>query len=178
MKLLETSVYLGPNVYALFPVIRFTLDLQELEQWPTMKLGAGFVEALVAALPLILPPVLWVLPAVAVGGALVVAMRAGTGEFSQPNGTLKVSLLQGNVPQDEKFSLAHLPEALAWTREQLLAAQGELVLGPETVIPLLPAQLDPAYWESLLAHFRGGRFREGLIHAVGEVGAVLRRLAQ
>ena len=51
MKLLETSVYLGPNVYALFPVIRFTLDLQELEQWPTMKLGAGFVEALVAALP-------------------------------------------------------------------------------------------------------------------------------
>jgi cyanophycin synthetase len=51
MKLLETSVYLGPNVYALFPVIRFTLDLQELEQWPTMKLGAGFVNALVAALP-------------------------------------------------------------------------------------------------------------------------------
>ncbi len=51
MKLLETSVYLGPNVYALFPVIRFTLDLQELEQWPTMRLGAGFVNALVAALP-------------------------------------------------------------------------------------------------------------------------------
>ena len=51
MKLLETSVYLGPNVYALFPVIRFTLDLQELEHWPTMKLGAGFVDALVAALP-------------------------------------------------------------------------------------------------------------------------------
>lgn len=51
MKLLETSVYLGPNVYALFPVIRFTLDLQELEQWPTMKLGKGFVDGLVAALP-------------------------------------------------------------------------------------------------------------------------------
>lgn len=35
------------------------------------------------------------------------------------------------------------------------------------------------YWdglvESVLAHFRGERFRDGLVHAVGEVGAVLRR---
>jgi putative membrane protein len=27
----------------------------------------------------------------------------------------------------------------------------------------------------VLTHFRGERFREGLVHAVGEVGAVLRR---
>lgn len=36
-----------------------------------------------------------------------------------------------------------------------------------------------AYWdglvESVLAHFRGQRFRDGLVHAVGEVGAVLRQ---
>ena len=36
-----------------------------------------------------------------------------------------------------------------------------------------------AYWDGLvevvLGHFRGARFREGLVHAVGEVGAVLRR---
>jgi uncharacterized membrane protein len=36
-----------------------------------------------------------------------------------------------------------------------------------------------AYWdglvESVLAHFRGERFRDGLVHAVGEVSAVLRR---
>ncbi len=51
MKLLESSVYLGPNIYALFPVIRFTLDLGEVEQWPTVKLGKGFTDALVAALP-------------------------------------------------------------------------------------------------------------------------------
>ena len=35
------------------------------------------------------------------------------------------------------------------------------------------------YWDELvevvLTHFRGERFREGLVHAVGEVGAVLRR---
>jgi uncharacterized membrane protein len=36
-----------------------------------------------------------------------------------------------------------------------------------------------AYWdglvEAVLTHFRGERFRDGLVHAVGEVGAVLRR---
>jgi uncharacterized membrane protein len=36
-----------------------------------------------------------------------------------------------------------------------------------------------AYWDGLvaavLAHFRDGRFRDGLAHAVGEVGAVLGR---
>jgi cyanophycin synthetase len=51
MKLLETSVYLGPSIYAHFPVIRLVVDLGELEQWPTMKLGRGFVDALLAALP-------------------------------------------------------------------------------------------------------------------------------
>ena len=51
MKLLETSVYLGPSLYAHFPVIRLTLDLRELERWPTMKLGPTFIDALLEALP-------------------------------------------------------------------------------------------------------------------------------
>jgi cyanophycin synthetase len=51
MKLLDTSVYLGPSVYAHFPVIRFTLDLGELEHWPTAKLGSDFIDGLLAALP-------------------------------------------------------------------------------------------------------------------------------
>jgi len=51
MKLLETSVYLGPSIYALFPVIRLGVDLAELEQWPTAKLGPAFVDGLLDALP-------------------------------------------------------------------------------------------------------------------------------
>jgi cyanophycin synthetase len=51
VKLLESSVYLGPSLYARFPVIRLTLDLGALEEWPTMKLGRGFVDALLEALP-------------------------------------------------------------------------------------------------------------------------------
>jgi cyanophycin synthetase len=51
MRILERSVFVGPSLYAHFPVIRLELDLAELEQWPTGRLGAGFVDGLVAALP-------------------------------------------------------------------------------------------------------------------------------
>ncbi len=51
MKIVDTSIYRGPNVYALFPVIRHTLDLGVLEDWPTGRLGSEFVDGLVAALP-------------------------------------------------------------------------------------------------------------------------------
>ena len=51
MKLLDSSVYLGPSIYAHFPVIRLTLDLGELEQWPSVRLGRGFIDALLEALP-------------------------------------------------------------------------------------------------------------------------------
>ena len=51
MKIVATSVYVGPNVYALFPVIRHTLELGPLEDWPTGRLGARFTEPLVEWLP-------------------------------------------------------------------------------------------------------------------------------
>jgi cyanophycin synthetase len=51
MRILERSVYVGPSLYAHFPVIRLELDLQALEAWPTGKLGEKYVDGLVAALP-------------------------------------------------------------------------------------------------------------------------------
>ena len=51
MKIVGTSIYRGPNVYALFPVIRHTVDLGVLEEWPTARLGDDFVDRLVRALP-------------------------------------------------------------------------------------------------------------------------------
>src|SRR4029077_10999875 len=51
MRILDRSVYVGPSLYARFPVIRLDLDLGELEAWPTGRLGAGFVDALATALP-------------------------------------------------------------------------------------------------------------------------------
>ncbi len=51
MRILDRAVYVGPSLYAHFPVIRLELDLGELEQWPTARLGPGFIDGLVAALP-------------------------------------------------------------------------------------------------------------------------------
>ena len=51
MKITSTNVFVGPNLYASFPVIRHELDLGILEQWPSAKIGVEFTDALVAALP-------------------------------------------------------------------------------------------------------------------------------
>ncbi len=51
MRILSTNIYVGPSLYAHFPVIRHVLDLGELEDWPTGRLGAAFVDPLLDALP-------------------------------------------------------------------------------------------------------------------------------
>lgn len=51
MKVIATTVYEGPNIYAPVPVIRWRIDLEGLEEWPTGRLGAAFVDALVECLP-------------------------------------------------------------------------------------------------------------------------------
>lgn len=51
MKILERSVYVGPSHYAHFPVIRLELDLGPVEEWPTRRLGDGFIASLLEALP-------------------------------------------------------------------------------------------------------------------------------
>src|SRR6185369_12949957 len=96
----------------------------------------------------------WIAPASALVVALVGGALLGSVDFSSPTRTLTVSLLQGNVPQQEKFEPAYLGEGLAATAQQIQAARGELVVGPETVIPVMPDELDEAWWHGLLERFR------------------------
>jgi cyanophycin synthetase len=51
MKIISTNVYVGPNVWAGFPVIRHIIDLGILEEWPSAKIGTEFIDKLVSALP-------------------------------------------------------------------------------------------------------------------------------
>lgn len=51
MEFLSRSVYSGPSLYAHFPVIRMTVDLGPLEDWPSVKLGEEFIDSLLEALP-------------------------------------------------------------------------------------------------------------------------------
>jgi len=51
MRFVERSVYVGPNLYASFRVIRFRIDLGPLEDWPSVRLGKPFTDSLVERLP-------------------------------------------------------------------------------------------------------------------------------
>ncbi len=76
---------------------------------------------------------------------------------SDPAATLQVTLLQGNIPQDEKFELgAGVPVALHWYGTQLDQARTPLVVAPETAIPMLPQQLPDGYWRNVQQRFASG----------------------
>ncbi len=101
------------------------------------------------------------------GALLLLAAVAGLpawqgGEFTRSRSILSVTLLQGNVPQDEKFDFSRLPETLDWHLKALLASQADLVIAPETAIPLLPSQLPDGLWLALTDHF-GRRTTRALI---------------
>ncbi len=73
-------------------------------------------------------------------------------------GRVSVSLLQGNIPQGEKFdSSKGIPIALEWYAQQLAGSTATLVVAPETAIPLLPQQLPEGYWGMLKQRFAAGR---------------------
>jgi apolipoprotein N-acyltransferase len=70
---------------------------------------------------------------------------------------MPVELLQGNIPQDEKFQPGSgVPLALRWYADQLLAARGSLVVTPETAVPLLPSELPAGYEAVLRSRFSAG----------------------
>jgi apolipoprotein N-acyltransferase len=62
---------------------------------------------------------------------------------------LSVRLLQGNVPQAEKFDAAHINSALALYRGMITEQPADLIAGPETAVVLFPQQLPPDYLASL-----------------------------
>jgi len=97
--------------------------------------------------------------------ALVLALAwLPPARFTQAHGQpLRVALLQGNVPQDEKFANERIVGMLVWHAAQLKAADADLVMAPETAIPLLPAQLPDGYWDALVAMFGEGSGRSALI---------------
>lgn len=97
-------------------------------------------------------------PVLAAGLLLSLAQALPNGvETQASNGSLSVTLLQGNIAQDEKFETGSgVPLALAWYAEQLGHSTSALVIAPETAIPVLPQQLPPDYWAGLQQRFANG----------------------
>lgn len=128
-------------------------------------LGAGMAAALALAgralwagqhEPAGAPPWRAAAPALALAaGVLALGVGLPT-QFTQASGTLSVSLLQPNVPQDTKFDPDRIVGNLMALQAQLGQAQGQLVVTPESVVPLTFSQLPEGYWDALSAPFRQG----------------------
>ena len=93
------------------------------------------------------------------GLSLVVALAhvvapGDTRPLAQP--PLAVALLQGNIPQDEKFQRGTgVAVALQWYGQQLREARADLVVAPETALPMLPHQLPDGYLPAIQAAYAG-----------------------
>ena len=126
--------------------------------------GIGFVAALVACLLAFVRPRFalcsWRYAELSVVAVILAVGVLAMARGGPPPGTgkpLSVALLQGNIPQDEKFQPGTgVALALRWYAEQLRDAKASLVVAPETAIPMLPQQLPEGYFDAVAAHFIEG----------------------
>ena len=98
--------------------------------------------------------------------------------FTAPAGELAVSLVQPSIPQDQKFDPARFAANLATLAQLVDSAQGQVVITPESVVPLPLAELD----RDTLAHLARpqrpvllgsflGNVDEGFVNSVVALGA-------
>jgi len=82
-----------------------------------------------------------------------VALR--TVEWTQPQGEpIKVSLVQGNIPQELKFREEKLMETLETYRKLVQQSDARLIVLPETAVPLLRNEVPESYAAILRDHAR------------------------
>jgi len=105
----------------------------------------------------------WLAPAAVVAGlgglglASVDPVGPAPSKAAAPPPRLQMALLQGNIPQDEKFIPGGgIATALDWYGTQLRDVTASLVVTPETALPLLPVQLPPGYLEAVAARYGQG----------------------
>lgn len=77
-----------------------------------------------------------------------IAWTTATGE------PIKVSLLQGNIAQDEKFDEGQLVSTLEIYRRLAQSSDAQLIVFPETAIPLLRSNMPESYADILRDHAR------------------------
>ena len=95
--------------------------------------------------------------AVLLAAPLGLTLLHDDGGEANARGRLGVALLQGNIPQDEKFIPGSgIATALQWYAEQLQGARAPLVVTPETALPLLPRQLPPGYLDAIARRYAQG----------------------
>lgn len=105
--------------------------------------------------------ILWRIAMVMLVTALLGQMN---GRWTQSAGHQTVTLLQGNIEQDQKFQAqGGVIDALRWYGEQMRASTTSLVVTPETALPLLEQSLPEGYKQSLINAFPAGGPRAALV---------------
>jgi apolipoprotein N-acyltransferase len=135
--------------------------------------GIGWIAALLAG-AIALLPLAGRSARYALAALLIATFAAGSGlqqvAWTHASGQpLSVRLLQGNVPQEMKFSATELGNTLALYRNMIEAAPADLIATPETAIPLFIQQLPPDYLPQLTQFARqsGSRVALGIPLADG-----------
>ena len=91
-------------------------------------------------------------------GCLLVSLMPAAYAPAPLRAPLSVTLVQGNISQDQKFQAGTgVRDALTYYAEQLQLAKTSLIVLPETALPLLPAQLPPGYWDAIKKRFASGQ---------------------
>ena len=97
--------------------------------------------------PQVRPPLLTLSPLLLPAAVLACGVALPQA-FTRSTGMLTVSLLQPNVAQNDKFEQAHIDAALAWHIVKLNDAPGQLVVTPESSLPVLPVQIPLETWQA------------------------------
>ncbi len=121
--------------------------------------GVSLTVALSAGLLALLWTVRWSRPGKLACAALLLLWLGGVAlrnvEWTQAQGEpLKVSLLQGNIAQDEKFEEGQLVGTMETYRRLAEGSDARLIVLPETALPLLRHELPPRFEELLRNHAR------------------------
>jgi apolipoprotein N-acyltransferase len=106
--------------------------------------GIGLIAAVIAGALVLLPQhrrLGWLPALLFIGGALLQQVNWTTPQ-GQP---ISVRLLQANVPQEMKFNPDRVPDTLIQYHAMITAAPADLIVTPETALPLLLGQLPEDY---------------------------------
>ena len=96
----------------------------------------------------------WTLCALVMLGLTLLPLRQRevvSGLQHPQQGALKIAMLQGNVPQESKFSSAR-KEASEWYTHELLAQEADLVITPETAFAQVAQSMPESFWRGLMQH--------------------------
>lgn len=94
--------------------------------------------------------------AIALTGISVMLLPWKLSTTTDVQSSFSVSLLQGNIPQELKYSPLK-QEAVTWYVDQALQAKTDLVVMPETAIAYLQKDIPDQAWDKLKTHFSSGK---------------------